>query len=55
MLRDTISNDFFIILLIASFIVIDLAKLSSPKRFNDFVTVLGNSKHIKIYVREQKL
>ena len=25
-----------------------------PRRFNDFVSVLGNSKYLKIYAREQK-
>ena len=54
MLRDNISNDFFIILLVASLVVIALAKITSPKRFNDFIMVLGNSKYLKIYSREQK-
>ncbi|WP_445731781.1 DUF4271 domain-containing protein [Mariniflexile sp.] len=41
-------------MLVVSLVVIALAKLTSPKRFNDFVTVLGNSKYLKIYAREQK-
>jgi len=31
-----------------------LAKLVSPKRFDDFAFVLGNSKYLKIYAKEQK-
>ena len=54
MLRDIISNDFFTILLVASLIVVAAAKLASPKRFNDFISVIGNSKYLKIYSREQK-
>jgi len=54
MLRDIISNDFFTILLVAGLIVVAAAKLASPKRFNDFLSVIGNSKYLKIYSREQK-
>ncbi|MFG6687203.1 DUF4271 domain-containing protein [Mariniflexile sp. HNIBRBA6329] len=54
MLRDTISNDFFTILLLVGLATVAAAKLASPKRFNDFITVLGNSKYLKIYSREQK-
>ena len=54
MFRDIISNDFFTILLVAGLIVAAAAKLASPKRFNDFLSVIGNSKYLKIYSREQK-
>jgi hypothetical protein len=54
MLRDTISNDFYTIVLVLGILIIAIAKLASPKRFDDFVSVLGNSKYIKIYSREQK-
>ena len=54
MLRDTISNDFFTIMLIFGLASVATAKLVSPKRFNDFFTVLGNSRYLKIYSREQK-
>jgi hypothetical protein len=54
MFRDTTSNDFFTILIVVSLVLIALAKLTSPKRFNDFIAVLGNSKYLKIYAREQK-
>ncbi len=54
MLRNTISNDFFTILLMVALFVVATAKVASPKRFNDFIAVLGNSKYLKIYSREQK-
>ncbi|WP_372754363.1 DUF4271 domain-containing protein [Mariniflexile sp.] len=54
MLRETISNDFFTILLMAGLFIVAAAKATSPKRFHDFTTVLGNSKYLKIYSREQK-
>lgn len=54
MLRDIISNDFFTILLMVGLTVVAAAKAASPKRFNDFMSVLGNSKYLKIYSREQK-
>lgn len=54
MLRDVISNDFFTIMLILGLVFVAAAKFVSPKRFNDFVTVLGNSKYLKIYSRDQK-
>ncbi len=54
MLRDIISNELFTVLLAISLVIIAAAKLTSPKRFNDFVYVLGNSKYLKIYARDQK-
>ncbi|MBP0904814.1 DUF4271 domain-containing protein [Mariniflexile gromovii] len=54
MLRESISNDFFTILLVVGLATVAAAKLASPKRFNDFIAVLGNSKYLKIYSREQK-
>ena len=54
MIRDTISHDFYTIILVLGILIIAIAKLISPKRFDDFVSVLGNSKYIKIYSREQK-
>jgi Domain of unknown function (DUF4271) len=54
MLRDVTSNDLFTILLVIGLIFIAIAKLVSPKRFDDFIIVLGNSKYLKIYIKEQK-
>lgn len=54
MLRDIISNELYTILLVAGLLIVAVSKLMAPKRFNDFIYVLGNSKYLKIYSREQK-
>jgi hypothetical protein len=54
MLRNVPSYELFSILIVVSLFFIALAKAIYPKRFNDFVSVVGNSKYLKIYVREQK-
>jgi hypothetical protein len=46
--------ELFTILIVISLLFIALAKVLYPKRFNDFVSVVGNSKYLKIYIREQK-
>ncbi|WP_303318854.1 DUF4271 domain-containing protein [Flavivirga abyssicola] len=54
MLRDIVSNELYTILLVTGLLVVAIAKLASPKRFDDFIFVLGNYKYLKIYSREQK-
>ena len=54
MLRHIISNDIFTILLVICLILVAIAKGLFPKRFNDFVSVIGNFKYLKIYSRDQK-
>jgi hypothetical protein len=54
MIREIYSNELFTILLLVGMIVIAIAKLTAPKRFEDFLLVIGNSKYLKIYTREQK-
>ena len=54
MIRDSASNELFTILLVLGLIIIAAAKLLAPKRFNDFVFVIGNYRYLKIYSREQK-
>ncbi|GAA3596052.1 DUF4271 domain-containing protein [Flavivirga amylovorans] len=54
MLRDIVSNELYTILLVTGLVVVAVAKLVSPKRFDDFIFVLGNYKYLKIYSREQK-
>ncbi|WP_308991632.1 DUF4271 domain-containing protein [Mariniflexile litorale] len=41
-------------MLVVGLILIASAKLTAPRRFNDFISVIGNSKYLKIYSREQK-
>ncbi|TGV02850.1 DUF4271 domain-containing protein [Flavivirga rizhaonensis] len=54
MLRDIVSNELYTILLVTGLLVVAMAKLASPKRFDDFIFVIGNYKYLKIYSREQK-
>jgi len=54
MLRNVPTYELFTILIVVSLLFITLAKAIYPRRFNDFVSVIGNSKYLKIYVREQK-
>jgi len=54
MLRNIVSNELFTVLLVISLIIVAIAKLVSPKRFGDFILVIGNDKYLKIYSREQK-
>jgi hypothetical protein len=54
MLREVIYNEWFTGLIVLGLAAITLSKQLFPARFNDFVTVLGNSKYLKIYSRDQK-
>ena len=54
MLRSIPTYELFTILIIVSIVFIALAKALFPKRFHDFIFVLGNSNYLKIYAREQK-
>ena len=54
MLREIISNDWFTILIILSTTILATAKFTFSTRFNDFLWVVGNSKYLKIYARDQK-
>ncbi len=54
MLREIISYEWFTGFIVLGLIAITMSKQLFPARFNDFVTVLGNSKYLKIYSRDQK-
>ena len=54
MLRNIVSNELFTVLLVLGLVIVAIAKLTSPKRFEDFILVLGNNKYLKIYARDQK-
>lgn len=53
-MRDFITYEWFTVFLILSLIAVVLAKSLNQLRFNDFIYVIGNSKYLKIYSREQK-
>ncbi|WP_406685627.1 DUF4271 domain-containing protein [Seonamhaeicola sp. MEBiC1930] len=54
MFREIASNEIFTILLVIALAIIAIAKLTAPKRFEDFIFVIGNSKYLKIYSKDQK-
>ncbi|WP_026754719.1 DUF4271 domain-containing protein [Sediminibacter sp. Hel_I_10] len=54
MLREVISNDWFTISLMLGLAAVALSKFLYAHRFSDFITVIGNSKYLKIYARDQK-
>ncbi|WP_417195112.1 DUF4271 domain-containing protein [Bizionia sp.] len=54
MLRNVISNDLYTILIVIGLILIAVCKVLFAKRFQDFILVLGNSKYLKIYAKDQK-
>lgn len=54
MLREVIYNEWFTVFIVLGLAAIALSKVLFSVRFNDFVAVLGNSKYLKIYSRDQK-
>jgi hypothetical protein len=54
MLRETVSNEWFTVFIVLGLVFLTLSKFLSSRRFDDFLTVIGNSKYLKIYAREQK-
>ena len=54
MLRELISNDWLTIFIVLGLVAITISKYLFPSRFNDFIAVIGNSKYLKIYARDQK-
>ncbi len=54
MLREVPSHTFLTILMVVCLVAIALAKTINPRRFNEFVLVIGNSKYLKIYGKDQK-
>jgi len=54
MLRELISNEWFTILIVLCLGILAFAKATFSNRFNDFLWVIGNSKYLKIYSRDQK-
>ncbi|NRD19146.1 DUF4271 domain-containing protein [Winogradskyella eckloniae] len=53
-MRDYITFDWFTIFTIIGLCTIVLAKYLNTLRFNDFMYVIGNSKYLKIYSKDQK-
>lgn len=54
MLREMSSYSLFTILMVICLVLIAISKRIATKRFNDFISVIGNSNYLKIYSRDQK-
>ncbi len=53
-MRNFISHEWFTIFTIIGLFAIVAAKFVNTLRFNDFLYVVGNSKYLKIYTKDQK-
>lgn len=54
MLREVVSNDWLTVFLVIGLVLITIAKVLFNSRFVDFLGLVGNSKYLKIYSRDQK-
>ena len=54
MLREIVSNEWFTIFILLALGFLTLSKFLFARRFDDFLAVIGNSKYLKIYARDQK-
>ncbi|AUC82618.1 DUF4271 domain-containing protein [Lacinutrix sp. Bg11-31] len=54
MLREVLSTELYTISLIICLVLVAIAKLLFPKRFQDFLMLLINFRYLKVYSREQK-
>lgn len=53
-MRDFVTYEWFTIFTVIGLFAIVVAKHVNALRFSDFLSVLGNSKYLKIYTRDQK-
>jgi glucose uptake protein GlcU len=53
-MRNFITHEWFTIFTIIGLFAIVAAKFVNTLRFNDFLNVIGNSKYLKIYAKDQK-
>ena len=54
MIREAVSNEWFTVFIMLALGFVTLSKFLFSKRFDDFLAVIGNSKYLKIYARDQK-
>ena len=54
MLREIVSYELVTTLIIICLLLIAVTKLAYFSRFNDYISLIGNSKYLKIYSRDQK-
>lgn len=54
MLRETLSNEWFTIIIVICLLILATTKYLFPSRFLDFLATPVNSKYLKVYARDQK-
>lgn len=54
MLREIVLNEWYTIFMVLGLVFITLSKHIFAHRFTDFIMVIGNSKYLKLYVKDQK-
>lgn len=54
MIREVISYEWFTVFMVLGLSLITMAKVLFTNRFLDFIGVLGNSKYLKLYTKDQK-
>ncbi|MEO5790422.1 DUF4271 domain-containing protein [Gelidibacter sp.] len=54
MIREIISYEWFTIFMVLGLVFITTAKVLFTNRFLDFIGVIGNSKYLKLYTKDQK-
>ena len=54
MLREIVTNEWYTILIVVSLCILAFTKYTYANRFSDFLSLVGNSKYLKIYARDQK-
>ena len=52
MLRDFVSNDWYIVFCLVSLVVILMAKKIDAQRFSEFLKLFGNNNYLRIYLKE---
>ncbi len=53
-MRDYITHEWFTVLTVFGIFAITMAKYLNTLRFGDFISIIGNSKYLKIYSKDQK-
>ncbi|MGM5469382.1 DUF4271 domain-containing protein [Flavobacteriaceae bacterium LMO-SS05] len=54
MLREIVTNEWITVFIVLALGFLTLSKFLYSRRFEDFLVVIGNSKYLKIYARDQK-
>ena len=52
MLRDFISNDWYVVFCLLSLVIILMAKKIDTQRFSEFLKLFGNNNYLRIYLKE---